>query len=48
MEKRGKKKREKQPPVVTGYDERCRQRARDGGSFGRKPEAPDGISGNWN
>lgn len=41
------KKEKKQPPVLTGHDERAEKREGRDGSFERSSDAPDGVTGNW-
>lgn len=42
-----KKTERKNPPVLTGHDERAEKRSADRRTFDRDSDAPDGVSGNW-
>lgn len=46
MPKKNKRK-EKQPQVITGHDERAEKREGRDGSWERESDQPNGCSGNW-
>ncbi len=42
-----RKEKRKEPPVVTGHDDRAKEDRGKKRVFERESDAPDGVSGNW-